>query len=215
MTLEAAAEPLVTAPREERVTILRVIDTLAETVVAAALVGELLAVLAHVFARVFFHNSFLWADEIARFALSIIAFIGGAVAYRRGGHAFVRILVDMAPKRVGLGCLALSDIIVLFVAALAGIASWDFVMSSWGERTPIFQVSAAFIAMPLPIGMALLVLYSAVNLATRHRAMVLPVALGFAATLVIASLTRDTWLDWLGEDAVSYTHLTLPTILRV
>jgi TRAP-type C4-dicarboxylate transport system permease small subunit len=51
---------------------------LADTVVAAALVGEPLAVLAHAIARAFFHNSFLWSDEIARFALSILAFIGGA-----------------------------------------------------------------------------------------------------------------------------------------
>jgi tripartite ATP-independent transporter DctM subunit len=209
MTLEAAAEPLASARREDRITILRVIDTIAETVVATALVGELLAVLAHVFARVFFHNSFLWADEIARFSLSIIAFIGGAVAYRRGGHAFVRILVDLAPKRIGLGCLALSDIIVLFVAALAGIASWDFVMSSWNERTPIFQVSAAFIAMPLPIGMALLMLYSSVNLFTKHRSVALPVGIGFAAVLAIASLTRDIWLDWLGADAGIITALSL------
>jgi TRAP-type C4-dicarboxylate transport system permease small subunit len=46
----------------------------------AALLGELVLVLANVAARVYFARSFLWTDEIARLALSILAFIGGAVA---------------------------------------------------------------------------------------------------------------------------------------
>src|SRR5947209_288891 len=44
-------------------------------------------------ARGYFHHSFLWADEAARLALSILAFIGGAVAYRRRDHAFVRLVL--------------------------------------------------------------------------------------------------------------------------
>ena len=37
----------------------------------------------------------------------------------------------------------------------------EFIASSWGERTPILQVPAALIALPLPLGMALLALYRA------------------------------------------------------
>jgi Tripartite ATP-independent periplasmic transporters, DctQ component len=55
------------------------------------LLGEVGLVVANVLAHAYFHRSFLWADEVARLALSILAFIGGAVAYRRRGHAFVRI----------------------------------------------------------------------------------------------------------------------------
>src|SRR5262245_1069321 len=116
VTVETAAQPLDEPSRPARLGFLRIVDLAADTDVAAALIGELLAVLAHVIARTFFHNSFLWSDEIARFALSLIAFIGGAVAYRRRDHAFVRVLLDLAPRRVGLGCLALADLIVLFTA---------------------------------------------------------------------------------------------------
>jgi hypothetical protein len=78
----------VTSPVRPEITSLRLVDLAAESLIVAALLGELVLVLANVVARVYFHHSFLWTDEIARLALSILAFIGGAVAYRRRDHAF-------------------------------------------------------------------------------------------------------------------------------
>src|SRR6266852_7648377 len=104
----------------------RVVDMLAEALVVAALLGELCLVLANVFARAYFHHSFLWADEVARLSLSVLAFIGGAVAYRRRDHAFVRIVLNLLPRPVARVWLALSDVLVLFVVALTGIASAEF-----------------------------------------------------------------------------------------
>jgi tripartite ATP-independent transporter DctM subunit len=196
-------------PVEPESTPLRLVDLAAESVVVAALLAELLLVLANVVARVYFHHSFLWTDEIARLALSILAFIGGAVAYRRRDHAFVRVILSRLPLRGERGCLALADVVVLFVAGLTGLVSIEFLGSSWDELTPIFQMPAALIALPLPIGMALLVLYAVVNLRRDHGAMALGVGAGFAAVITIAALTRDTWLPMLGDDAAIIAALSL------
>ncbi len=85
------------APRDPA--IIRVIDATAEALVVVALLGELVLVLMNVAARIWLHHSFLWTDELARFALSVLAFIGGAVAYRRHDHAFVRVVLDRLPER--------------------------------------------------------------------------------------------------------------------
>ena len=191
------------------VTALRFVDLAAESVIVAALLGELVLVLANVAARVYFQHSFLWTDEIARLALSILAFIGGAVAYRRRDHAFVRVILSRLPSRGERGCLALADVVVLFVAGLTGFASIEFLGSSWDELTPIFQMPAALIALPLPIGMALLMLYAAVNLKRDHGTMALGVGAAFAATITIAALTRDIWLPLLGDDAAIIAALSL------
>jgi tripartite ATP-independent transporter DctM subunit len=200
----AAASPV----RPES-TVLRLVDLAAESLVVAALLGELLLVLANVVARVYFHHSFLWTDEIARLALSILAFIGGAAAYRRRDHAFVRVVLSRLPLRGERGCLALADVVVLFVAGLTGLVSIEFLGSSWDELTPIFQMPATLIALPLPIGMALLALYAAVNLRRDHGAMALGVGAGFAAVITVAALTRDIWLPMLGDDAAIIAALSL------
>jgi tripartite ATP-independent transporter DctM subunit len=209
-TAEVIAQPRSAAPLAgEKIAVLRLIDFAAESIVVAALLIELVLVLANVVARVYFQHSFLWTDEIARLALSILAFIGGAVAYRRRDHAFVRAVLSRLPARGERGCLALADVIVLFVAGLTGLASIEFLSSSWNEYTPIFQMPAAVIALPLPIGMALLMLYAAVNLFRDHGRMALGTGIGFAAVIAGAALTRDVWLPLLGDDAAIIAALSL------
>ena len=128
------------APAVFKHPLLRAIDVCAESLVVAALLAELGLVLANVLARAWFHRSFLWSDEAARLSLSILAFIGGAVAYRRRDHAFVRIVLNLVPAPIERICLVLSDVIVLFVVSLTGIASVEFIASSWNELTPILQL---------------------------------------------------------------------------
>jgi tripartite ATP-independent transporter DctM subunit len=201
--------PLATPFAGREIAALRWIDLVAESVVVAALLIELVLVLANVVARVYFQHSFLWTDEIARLALSILAFIGGAVAYRRRDHAFVRVILSRLPARGERGCLAFADVIVLFVAGITGFASIEFLTSSWNELTPIFQMPAAVIALPLPIGMVLMILYAAVNLVRDHGKTGLGVGIAFAATIAVAALTRDVWLPLLGDDAAIIAALSL------
>jgi tripartite ATP-independent transporter DctM subunit len=207
--VQAPAAEISTPPSTAPALPLRAIDAFAETLVVVALLGELALVLANVFARAYVHHSFLWADEVARLSLSILAFIGGAVAYRRRDHAFVRIVLNLLPRPVERVCLALSDVLVLFVVALTGIASAEFLASSWGERTPILQLPATLIALPLPLGMALLALYAMSNLCRETWQMIAGLAGAFLLALLAAAATREVWLPWFGGDGAIIVALAL------
>ncbi|MGN6114317.1 MAG: TRAP transporter large permease [Nitrobacter sp.] len=195
--------------RQGEIAVLRWLDVAAEMAVVIALLVELGLVIANVADRLFFAHSFLWTDEAARLALSILAFVGGAVAYRRRDHAFVRVVLSRLPRRGERACLALADVVVLFISAITFATSIEFIASSWDELTPILQLPAALIAMPLPIGLVLLMIYSAVNLKRDHGRMAIGVGLGFALVIGIAALTRDIWLPLLGDDAAIIAALSL------
>ena len=183
---------------------LRTLDRIAETLVVVALLGELVMVLVNVFARAYLHHSFLWADELARLTLSTLAFIGGAVAYRRRDHAFVRVVLNACSKPTRNVCFALADVLVLFVAGLTGIASMEFLASSWNERTPVLQLPATIIGLPLPVGMALLAIYAVFHLWREHGKTALKVAAGFALVIALAAATRAAWLPWFaGDNAIA------------
>jgi tripartite ATP-independent transporter DctM subunit len=188
---------------------MRAVEALAEALIVLTLLGELLLVLANVFARVYLQRSFLWSDEAARLSLSILAFIGGAVAYRRRDHAFVRVLLDRAAPALERACLVLADIIVLFVVGLVGFASLQFIASSWGERTPVLQLPAALIALPLPLGMALLALFALDNLVRHSRRTAWTVGVAFVAVMAALTATRTHWLPYLGGDAAIIVALSL------
>jgi len=188
---------------------LRVAAMAAEAVVVIVLLAELVLVLANVVDRAAFRHSFLWADEAARLALSILAFIGGAVAYRRRDHAFVRIVLNLVPPPVERACVALADVLVLFAVVLVGLASAEFIASSWGERTPVLQLPAALIALPLPVGMALIACFALENLHRHGFRAGAAVALAFAAALAVAVVTRESWLAYLGSDGAVGAALTV------
>ena len=209
MSAETATglEPASPADRAEAV--LRLVDRAAELVVVAALLGELAMVLANVVARTYLARSFLWSDEVARLALSILAFIGGAVAYRRRDHAYVRVVLNLLPRRAERSCLALADGIVVVVAAVTAVASIDFLASSWTERTPILQLPAALIGLPLPLGMALLMLYALAHLRREHGWRAVLVAVLCAAAAVAIPALSDAAVGWLTGDSAVVAALAL------
>jgi tripartite ATP-independent transporter DctM subunit len=209
LTADVNAPPPATRLAAFEDLVLRVLDGIATALVVAALIGELILVLANVLARSQFNTSFLWADEAARLALSVLAFIGGPLAYRRGGHAFVRVLVDMMAPRAASCCLALADIIVIFIAVITGFASLEFLASSWVERTPVLQWPAGLITLPLPAGMVLLAVYAAANLRRDHGHLSWKVGLAFIAALATIEFTRELWLPLLGGDGAIVATLIL------
>ncbi len=186
-----------------------VLDRLADALLVLALLGELAVVIANVVSRVFANSGFLWTQEVAQFALSIITFIGGARAFRAGQHSFVRFVVMQLPARAQRWCETGTDLLVLLAATIAGVTSIPVIGTSWGELTPILSLPAALLDLPLTVGMTLIALYALDRLARRDWRLLAGVALPLAAVLAIAVATGDTWQDWLGSDGAMYLAMVV------
>lgn len=180
--------------------LLGAIDLAADTVLAAALLGELAVVFLNVISRSVFDDAFLWTDEVAKLALSTLAFIGGAVAYRRRHHTFIRAILNTMPVAVHNACLILADLLVLVIAVTTGAASVPLLQTRWNELTPILQIPASWIVAPLTVSMALIALHALDHLRRQDRRLLIVAAAGIAAALALAFLTRDSWLLWMVGD---------------
>jgi tripartite ATP-independent transporter DctM subunit len=205
--MDASRAGLVARARESA--FIRAIDRAAEVLVCAALVGELALVVGNVLARLYLHHSFLWADEAARLTLSIIAFIGGAVAYRRHDHAAVRFVIGACPRSVEQFCEALTDIFVFFISAVIGIVSIEFIVSTWDELSPVLQTHAAIVALPLPAGMALIAIHALMNLLHGHGKRAIAIGAGFVALAAAAALSREYWIPLFAGDRPIVAALAL------
>jgi len=186
-----------------------VVNALANAVVAAALLGELGAVFANVISRSIFDTAFLWTDEIAKLALSTLAFVGGALAYAQGHHTFVRVGLNALGPRLRDVCLVASDLAVLLIAAVTGYASVFLFETRWDELTPILQIPAAWIVVPLSASMVLLIFYAAERLSRMRRATVVSVGAIGVAALTIAFAMRPVWLPWFAGDGAITAALAL------
>ena len=170
------------------------LDLCVDLVVGTALVGELVAVIVDVLGRTFFDAPLLWTNEVSSLALSVIAFIGGAIAYRREQHVFIRTIVDILPERPRHACYAFVDWLVLGIAAVCFHASLGLLTARWDEMTPILEMRGTWLALPLSIGMVVLALYALIRLRNQSIHAVLVGGLA-AAGLIGAIVAMHLW--WL------------------
>jgi tripartite ATP-independent transporter DctM subunit len=184
----------------------RVLDGIAETILIIALLGELLAVVVNVLARLTLGVSFLWTEEVARIALSTLTFVGGTLAYRRGDHTCVRVVIDTLPPHIRRTCLALADALILLVAIVALLSSFEVLALNFHQTTPILGWPVSSFAAPLTVSMALLAFYAWRRLRYEHRASALGVTIAVVAIGVAVFATQPVWREWVaGDVAITFS----------
>lgn len=172
------------------------IDAIAYVVIGAALCGELLAVLANITGRAFFHYSILWTDEVGQIVLSILAFVGGAVAYRHDQQSAVHTIVDAMPPRPRALFRAGADWLVLLIAAVTGYLSLNLLFGQIGQTTPILDLPAWVLVAPMAAGMALLIVYAGERLWLQERSAALWTGAALIGVVALIIVTRGAWVGF-------------------
>ncbi|MFA7664771.1 MAG: TRAP transporter small permease [Burkholderiaceae bacterium] len=73
------------------------------------------------FTRYVLHDSAAWTEEIARYLLIVVTFVGSSMAVRRNTHIHVEFLYRFLPAGIGR---ALSTLVDLVRVAFLGYATW-------------------------------------------------------------------------------------------
>jgi tripartite ATP-independent transporter DctM subunit len=173
----SAAEPSHAAPRFG-------ISLIIEIVVAVAVVLQLLITLFSVLLRELTPYSILWVDETAKFSLSVIAFLGGAIAYRRTEHASIEVITKRlsAYWQSVLSCVV--DLATLTTAIYIFLGSTSLFTVRLDEYLPITGWPTATVVVPLSLGLILIAI-TAVERLWSKRGWPLMVGLAAAAALAI------------------------------
>ena len=101
-----------------------VIDRLCLGAAVAAVAAALFVVAAQVVFRYGLNDSLIWAEEFARFALIWSAFLGAPVAYRRGEHVGVTLLIEYLPGFPGRALIFLTHILAIGFGAILAWEGW-------------------------------------------------------------------------------------------
>ncbi|HUE46995.1 MAG TPA: TRAP transporter small permease [Aestuariivirgaceae bacterium] len=121
-------------------------------------------VFGNVVGRYVFGVSFGWAEELSRFAMIWIAFLGVGLALRYGQLAAVEALQGVLPERARLRVrILVAGVTAAFLIALV-ILGAQFVAFSWGLRTPVLQMPRGLPYLAVPVGAFLALLHLAVCL---------------------------------------------------
>ena len=100
------------------------------------------------------NDSLIWAEEFARFALIWSAFLGAPVAYRRGEHVGVTLLVENLPDIPARVLIFLTHILAIGFGAILAWEGWFLTLRVFarGEIANAMQVPIAWGYLAVPVG---------------------------------------------------------------
>ena len=96
-----------------------------------------------------------WAEEVARYLMVWLTFLGVGPVLRLGGHVAVDTAQDGLPKNIGR---AFRGLIMLLVGGFCAITAWfgiAYVQRTLAQTTAVTEISFAFVSAAVPLGFAL------------------------------------------------------------
>jgi TRAP-type transport system small permease protein len=98
------------------------------------------------FTRYIMNDSLSWTEEIARYGLMSLAFIGGAVVTRKKAHIAVELVSNlMGPGPMRAALLALVDFVTLGFMALLAYFSVTIVERMHYQRMTVFELPMSIV----------------------------------------------------------------------
>jgi len=116
------------------------------------------------FTRYVLNDSLAWTEEIARYGLMWVVFIGGAMVTRRNTHIAVELLSNvMKPGPLRSALLAFVDFVKLAFLGLLAFVSWTITARMHSQRMTVFDLPMSYVYAGVALGCFLMLLRQALN----------------------------------------------------
>jgi TRAP-type C4-dicarboxylate transport system permease small subunit len=116
------------------------------------------------FTRYVLNDSLAWTEEIARYALMWVVFIGGAMVTRRNTHIAVELLSNvMKPGPLRATLLAFVDFVKLGFIGLLAFLSWTIMERMAVQRMTVFDLPMSYVYGGVAFGCFLMLIRQVIN----------------------------------------------------
>jgi len=127
-----------------------------EIICAILLAVMVVSVSSAVFCRYVLNAPLPWPEELSRFALVWMTFVGSALAAKRNSHILVDFFVSFLPERGRIGMALLVNASLLAFLALFFWLSLQIVQKSWVSVSPALSINMGFVYLSLPLSSVLM-----------------------------------------------------------
>ena len=130
---------------------------LATSIMLAALTAAMtVVVLLGVFTRYVLNDALPWTEELARYILIWLSWLGGGIAMRRGSHIAVDLFIDKLSPRTHSVVVFLGRSLVLVFLAICVIYGLDLARRVGMQSTIALGISMQIPYASVPVGAALM-----------------------------------------------------------
>jgi TRAP-type C4-dicarboxylate transport system permease small subunit len=130
-----------------------------EVLVIGLMAGMSVLVITNVISRYLFNHSFVWAEELSRYMMIWVGFLGSGLVLRIGAHIAVDVFQDLMPTRIAQ-LMRLGVLVVMLVCIVAmGWLGQQYVQFAWGQETPVLNWNFGLVYLAIPLGAVLMLLH--------------------------------------------------------
>jgi tripartite ATP-independent transporter DctM subunit len=157
----------------------RVVEVIAGLLIAA----EIIILFAGVVARYFVQKPLVWSDELASLLFLWLASLGAVVAFRRNEHMRMTAIVGMTAPNVRniLGAISIAAVLAFLLFIIE--PAYEFASEELFVTTPALELSNAWRASALPVGLGLMALMGIIQLISLRNWTLIAIGVG---TVVVA-----------------------------
>jgi tripartite ATP-independent transporter DctM subunit len=170
----------------------RVIGAVVEPVAAFLVVAEVIILASGVFTRYVLRSPLVWTDELATILFLWLAMLGSVVAYRRGEHIRLSVVVRRSSPRVREILESIASVVTaIFVIELIP-ATFKFFVQEEIDVTPAMSIPQSYVVLAIIVGLALILVLALLRLSEADP----KVVAGVVACAVVVSAAA-----WFGRGA--------------
>ena len=128
-------------------------------VVIAILAAMASMVFANVALRFFTDHSILWVEEVSRYLMIWLTFLGAGLVLRYGGHIGIDTLQERWPRLAPHVRAAIFVVMLAFFAVMLWLGI-RYAALTWNQTTPVMEIPIGAVYLAMPIGFALLIVHA-------------------------------------------------------
>ncbi len=149
---------------KRKITFMSVVTNLDAIITGVTLALATIIVNANVLMRYFFKSPLYWAEEVATGLFVWTVFVGSSYAYRRHAHLGVDILVNALPGRLKSVVKCVIKLLEMLILVMLTYVSVLYVSNTWNKLSNTLRVPSWYVAIAVPLGFGLSLLYSVIFL---------------------------------------------------
>ncbi len=109
-------------------------------------------VIIQVYVRYVVKGSFPWSEELARYLMAWVAFLGSSLGIETGAHVGVELFVNLLPKKLRIGVKVIIKLGMLAFLAAAVKESYSLCLNVASQLSPALRIPMVWPYLSVPIG---------------------------------------------------------------
>lgn len=121
---------------------------------AMLMLSSTLILFVNVLLRYIFHSSTTWAEEVIRYSIIWVAFVGGSLCARQGEHIGIELFTTLLPPKANKALRVLANLIAAVFVAIFAVYAFGLTMQivQLNQRSPAVYMPMWIVYSSMPLG---------------------------------------------------------------